>query len=162
MKRALVVGLCSGAALSSTFAQELYDSLEPIENVVRMRINRDGSVTEVAGGPSFRANSSYYDCTGADYRLTGSVPRWHPNGKELFYVRPDRTLMSVSVTPSGVKDTQFGKPSVKFQSPAFAGDADYDVLSNGQFVLNVPVAANSLPVRVIYNWIETVKNRPRP
>jgi hypothetical protein len=77
MKRALVVGLCSGAALSSTFAQELYDSLEPIENVVRMRINRDGSVTEVAGGPSFRANSSYYDCTGADYRLTGSVPRWH-------------------------------------------------------------------------------------
>jgi hypothetical protein len=68
-------------------------------------------------------------------------------------------LMSVSVTPSGVNDMQFGKPSTRFQSPAFVGDADYDVLSNGGFVLNVPISASNPPLRVIYNFVETLKKR---
>ena len=77
----------------------------------------------------------------------GEEPRWRGDGKELFYLSPDGTLMAVEVkTGCGF---EAGSPSVLFQThprqPISAMDFfSYDVTSDGQkFLVNRKVDSSN-------------------
>jgi eukaryotic-like serine/threonine-protein kinase len=88
----------------------------------------------------------------------GSHPRWRPDGKEIFYLSPDGTLMAVEVNPapSGLK---FGLPRALFRAPVdTAGFAlatnHYVVAADGhRFLFASPLQSSApQPVTVVLNW----------
>jgi serine/threonine protein kinase len=87
----------------------------------------------------------------------GMQPRWRDNGKELFYLSPDRNLMAVQVKtePSFQSET----PHPLFETSAQASaDSNavfrYDVTKDGQrFLILVPSSGiTSVPTTVVLNW----------
>jgi Tol biopolymer transport system component len=87
----------------------------------------------------------------------GVEPQWRRDGKEIFYLAPDRRLMAVDVHGNG-KFTA-GAPSPLFVSRAQASTAfivgrnEYDVSADGQrFLFNVPIEGASSPITVVVNW----------
>jgi tRNA A-37 threonylcarbamoyl transferase component Bud32 len=99
---------------------------------------------------------------GAKWRVSskgGDWARWRRDGREMFYIAADRTLMSVAVQAvSG--SLEFGTPRALFTIPFTlftSGDIapyTYDVMPDGQrFLAVVPVGdAASPPMTVILNW----------
>ena len=89
----------------------------------------------------------------------GSQPRWAPIGTELFYVAPDLTLMSVSIKADG-GELHARSPVPLFQSLAFQRDSEYDVSSDGRFLLKLPgEGPRAASITVIVNWHEELKRR---
>jgi eukaryotic-like serine/threonine-protein kinase len=92
----------------------------------------------------------------------GVEPRWRNDGKEIFYLAPDSTLMAVSIkaSPDG-KNLVLSAPSPLFQTRAFGGFANgvriqYAVARDGQrFLVNSTLRTdnNTSPVTVVVNWI---------
>ena len=91
----------------------------------------------------------------------GDQPRWRRrDGKELFYISPDRKMMAVEVsTASGA--VQAGIPKALFPAPIFGGatldTTRYDVTADGQkFLINSLAtetnSAQSSPITVVLNW----------
>jgi hypothetical protein len=79
----------------------------------------------------------------------GTVPRWHRNGTELFYIAADRQLMVMSMTTGGVR-LQASAPRALFRLPTTYDS--YEVAANGkQFLVNTVIAEAS-PITVILNW----------
>ncbi len=101
----------------------------------------------------------------------GSEPKWRGDGRELFYLTPDGTMMSVTVSAKD-NQIQFGQPVALFKRslPAIAvslGQSSFDVSEDGQhFLLNLradetagpqtPAAQApqlpSTPLTVVVNW----------
>ncbi|MGE5361222.1 MAG: protein kinase domain-containing protein [Bacteroidales bacterium] len=85
----------------------------------------------------------------------GIEPRWRPDGRELFYVAPDGSLMALDVRAGatfepGVPRRLFAAGLVGANTP-ITGRAQYDVSNDGQrFLLNRKVGADTL--EVIVNW----------
>jgi Tol biopolymer transport system component len=84
----------------------------------------------------------------------GSLPKWRRDGKELFYLSPDRKLMSVEIDRSSVLTP--GLPRPLFQTKVQMADylVGYAVAANGQrFLVNTPAEeSESTPITVIVNW----------
>lgn len=88
----------------------------------------------------------------------GVEPHWRGDGRELFYVTPDGTLMAVVLQTQG--EFQAGVPQELFKTrfySAGAGAGDrpsYAATKNGQqFLINTITADTmSSPVTVIVNW----------
>jgi Tol biopolymer transport system component len=83
----------------------------------------------------------------------GSHPRWSRDGRELFYLSPDRKLMAVTIQRQPM--LQSSAPVELFQTPlsTIYYLYGYDVAPNGRFLMNVPTADFSrAPIRVITNW----------
>ena len=88
----------------------------------------------------------------------GSQPRWRRDGRELFYVAADRTLMAVPIGPAGGGRTlNVGTAGKLF--PTRLGDDDqprakYAVSADGQrFLMNVVVDEPSAPpITIVQNW----------
>jgi Tol biopolymer transport system component len=85
----------------------------------------------------------------------GRQPRWRGDGKELFYVSPDRKIMAVDIrTRPGF---EAGTPRALFQTrikPLVEARNHYDVTADGQrFVVSSrrPEDA-SLPITVVVQW----------
>jgi hypothetical protein len=79
--------------------------------------------------------------------LDGSAdPRWRADGKEVFYVAPDGTLMATAVSVNaGNKQIQPGKPTPLFRTLLGTGGRPhgYDVDRAGQrFLIPTPVEKN--------------------
>ena len=83
----------------------------------------------------------------------GNLPRWRPDGKELFYIAPDRRLMAVEVALAG-KTFKAGTPRPLF-GPIIVGRGFlYDVSADGQRFLAV-VSQQSDPfgqIMLVQNW----------
>src|SRR5262249_30054241 len=82
---------------------------------------------------------------------------WRADGKELFYVAPDRNLMSVAVETEPAFKV-IGTPQVLFKLPGSV--LFFDVSRDGQrFLVPVPVTAGSgvPPFKVVLNWTSTLK-----
>src|SRR5262249_22490898 len=96
--------------------------------------------------------------------VTGGLrPRWRRDGKELFYLSPDRKMMAVEVrtTASGV---EAGKPRELFQTRAIATFPTfhiYDITADGQrFLINTTLeSAGPPPITVVLNWREGLKRQ---
>jgi eukaryotic-like serine/threonine-protein kinase len=94
----------------------------------------------------------------------GFSPRWNGNGKELFYVAPDGTIMSVEA--SGTSVFQSGTPKPLFKpkgiAPQSNGTFYWDASSDGKkFIFPVlPSASGAAPpsrFTVVLNWPSLLK-----
>jgi len=90
----------------------------------------------------------------------GSQPAWRRDGRELFYVALDGTLMSVPVSDRASNRT-FGTPTALFQTRAHPGTLrnSYDVSPDGQmFLINRALDdAATAPITVELNWTTALK-----
>ncbi len=90
----------------------------------------------------------------------GTAPRWRDDGKELFYVSPEGTLMSVPIAVSpGGKTIEPGTAvpliSGRIEIGAYTGaeKPHYAVTADGKrFLLVVPADETPRPITVILNW----------
>ncbi len=84
----------------------------------------------------------------------GSQPRWRKDGKELFYVAPDRTLMAVQVSFENGFEYGDSTPLFRTQVDDYDAPNRYVVSNDGQrFLINVPMGrASTNPVAVVVNW----------
>ncbi len=96
----------------------------------------------------------------------GSRPLWARNGRELFYLAPDGTLMSVSVAPGAAWSA--GTPTRVVQKPYFgestvSAPRPYDVSPDNQRFLMLKRAGDldqpppPATVVVVQNWVEELK-----
>ncbi len=89
----------------------------------------------------------------------GSQPHWRRDGKELYYIAPDRKLMVVGVKPG--EPFVYGTATPLFQTDVLSFNAPnrYDVTADGQrFLINSPIeTGKEAPFTVILNWTSTLK-----
>jgi Tol biopolymer transport system component len=98
----------------------------------------------------------------------GDYPRWRKDGRELFYLAPDQTLMSVAVQRSAGL-LEFGPPTPLFKIPvatrgaASAIDYPFDVASNGQRILGLNPSGDGevQSLIVLSNWQIQMPAMPR-
>jgi len=83
----------------------------------------------------------------------GYAPRWRSDGKELFYIAPDRKLMAVAIK-AGVT-FEASAPTALFQTDIerTGGPLRYDVAADGQrFLLRTPDESHRPSITVVLNW----------
>jgi Tol biopolymer transport system component len=87
----------------------------------------------------------------------GGQPRWRRDGKELFYIASDGTLMAVDVATA--PRFEAGVPKALFESGILDANRPnfvfrYDVAADGQrFLINtLPEDAEPAPITVVVNW----------
>jgi serine/threonine protein kinase len=95
----------------------------------------------------------------------GTEPAWRADGKELFYLAPDRHLMAlpINVGSSLHRDTPrrlFEAPVSSLLSPGITRN-QYLVTGDGQrFLINQPVGKSSLfAITVVVDWTQVLKRR---
>jgi Tol biopolymer transport system component len=85
----------------------------------------------------------------------GSDPQWRGDGRELYYVAPDRTLMAVSVETAATFDARTPEPLFRapFDRTSLAFGAAYAPAPDGQRFLVAEVIGDAEPHLVaILNW----------
>jgi Tol biopolymer transport system component len=91
----------------------------------------------------------------------GSLPAWRRDGRELFYLSTDSSVVSVPVTLA-IEGAKVAKPSPLFHVNGFLGNvgivAPYDVNANGQrFVILKTPKAERQNITLVMNWIAGMK-----
>jgi Tol biopolymer transport system component len=84
----------------------------------------------------------------------GAGPRWSADGREIYFVAPGATMMSVSVTVSGTSLVA-GKPVALFATEITTQPfkTAYAVSRDGRFLMNVTAAErNAPPITLLLNW----------
>jgi len=87
----------------------------------------------------------------------GWFPRWRADGRELFYLTSDGSVMSVAVDGTG-SAFRAGTPRLLFRPPVvLQAGYQYAVTAKGdRFLMNTAVAA-PLPVTVVSDWTTALK-----
>jgi dipeptidyl aminopeptidase/acylaminoacyl peptidase len=121
-------------------------------------------VSDETGGPQVYVQS--FPPSGGKWQVStngGVTPRWRRDGQELFYLAPDRKIMSVAVKPIG-NTFEIGSPEALFEAPVDAVSAAaanrYEVSADGQrFLVNIPSEnVSPAPITVVVNWLANLKN----
>ncbi len=82
----------------------------------------------------------------------GGSPRWRHDGKELFYIRGDNTLMAVAIS-LGESSVEVGATQPLFQTRFRTVAAPYDVTRDGRFLVNRSLEdATATPITLFVNW----------
>jgi eukaryotic-like serine/threonine-protein kinase len=81
----------------------------------------------------------------------GDKPRWRRDGKELYYIAPDRKMMAVPVTLGPPFEPGVAVPLFETRTTGFF---PYDVSPDGRFLLSTPAEteAPASPVTIVLNW----------
>ena len=96
----------------------------------------------------------------------GTAPVWTRNGRELFYLRDDRTMMAVPVISDPT--LRLGEPQELFRLPDELSYLDtqfyspWDVAPDGRFIMARALDAgprDTQPLIVVENWLEEVKGK---
>jgi Tol biopolymer transport system component len=91
----------------------------------------------------------------------GAFPRWSRNGREIFFIAPEGTLMVVDVAVGS--DLQVGLPRPLFRADFKIVDIGYpfDVSADGKrFLVNELVSdERPAPITVVQNWTARLKER---
>jgi Tol biopolymer transport system component len=92
----------------------------------------------------------------------GDQPQWRGDGRELFYVAPDKKIMAVPVTTAGSFEAGAPAPLFTTRVPptGLTGDRNHFIVSpDGQrFLVNNLVAeGNSQPITLVLNWAAALK-----
>jgi len=97
--------------------------------------------------------------SGAKYQIStegGSVPRWRRDGKEIFFISPDQTLVAVPIAAGA--SLQIGKAQTLFTN---AGMDSFVPSHDGtRFLINVPTAGERVVtpgITVVTNWQTTIR-----
>ena len=89
---------------------------------------------------------------------TAGQPRWRADGKEIFYIAPDKKLMAVALaTNNGTLEP--GPPKPLFQTRIVRASFvlfQYDVTADGQrFLINsLPRDDSAAPLTLLTNWTQ--------
>jgi DNA-binding winged helix-turn-helix (wHTH) protein/Tol biopolymer transport system component len=83
----------------------------------------------------------------------GSLPRWRADGKELFYLAKDLSIVAIPIDPRRTPSDSVGHALFRASSLAPTGVSDqaYDVTPDGQRFL-VKREVGSSPIHVVLNW----------
>jgi serine/threonine protein kinase len=92
-------------------------------------------------------------------RTGGITPQWSPDGKELYFIAPDSTLMTAPITVHGAS-AEPGLPTALFQTRIVGGGTtriglhrQFDVARDGRFLINsLTNNSASAPITIIQNW----------
>ena len=80
----------------------------------------------------------------------GDYPVWSRDGKELFYIAPDRRMMSVEVKTG--PNFEAGLPKALFDAQRFGGNG-FDVDKDGRFLIPVQMEQSTMaPLSVVVGW----------
>jgi serine/threonine-protein kinase len=91
----------------------------------------------------------------------GTFPAWSQNGRELYYLKPDGTMVAVSVD-AGASSWKAGAPVELFRGPyLMLGDGtmgrQYDVAADGRFLMLKDAAETGAGhFVVVQNWIAEI------
>ena len=84
-----------------------------------------------------------------------------PDGRELYYIAPDGTLMAAAITMKGAA-LEPGTPVALFQTRIWGGGTNatqgqqYDVAPDGRFLINVAIEdVATAPITLLLNWKPT-------
>ena len=92
----------------------------------------------------------------------GAHPVWNKNGKEIFYLAPDKKLMAVDVKSTGTSFEQgIPKPLFNTDVDSYASFNRFVVSKDGKrFLINTSVeGTNAKPIMVILNWTAEIKKK---
>ena len=92
----------------------------------------------------------------------GSRPVWARNGKELFYVGSDQSLMSVAYTgTAGAFDSSPPKKLFGFTQLVGGAARTFDVSDDGQrfIAMKTGIDSDRSELRVVVNWFEELKKK---
>jgi eukaryotic-like serine/threonine-protein kinase len=91
----------------------------------------------------------------------GVEPMWRKDGKELFYLSPEYSIVSVSFAPGA--SPVIGRPKPLFRAPVNTSTSrnHYAVTPDGQrFLINVEDQSSYLsPITVMVNWTEALETK---
>jgi DNA-binding winged helix-turn-helix (wHTH) protein/Tol biopolymer transport system component len=82
----------------------------------------------------------------------GAQPRWSHDGRQIFYVAPNRNLMAVSFDPA---NGRAGRPRTVFHTRIVAPNLSgfqYDVAPDGRFLVNSLPSNGPSPLTLITGW----------
>ena len=89
----------------------------------------------------------------------GVYPRWSRDGKELYFIAPDAKMMASPIRAAAAT-IEAGVPAMLFQTQRVGGGMNvigrgpqYDVTSDGRFLINVDAESSALPITLLMNWI---------
>jgi Tol biopolymer transport system component len=110
-------------------------------------------VSDESGRPEIYVREFSGTSTGRKWQVSntgGSSPRWRRDGKALFYLAADGTVMQVDVNTSAVFQT--AAPQTLFKLPP--GVTAFDITGDGKrFFVGVPVEQDAqTPFTVALNW----------
>jgi Tol biopolymer transport system component len=85
----------------------------------------------------------------------GVQPRWRPDGKELYFIAPDRKLMAVTATASA-STFEAGTPiallPTRILGTGPASRSNYAVSGDGRFLIDTVLDDASAPITLLLNW----------
>jgi hypothetical protein len=136
------------------------------------RISPDGRwmayVSDESGTPEVYVTS--YPSARGKWSISlhgGNAPEWRSDGKELFFVAPNRQLMTVPVTvvnvgatfDAGRAQALFDVPTLQFGATGLFNDWQYAASADGQrFLVRVPVSETRVPsATVVLNWSSEIR-----
>ena len=138
--------------VANTPAEEVLAQFSPDGRWVAYQTNESGRF-EVVVQPFPDAGGKWQVSTAG-----GVAPRWRADGKELYFLAPDATMMAVPVTAAGAS-FEAGTPVALFPTRIVDGGTvannrpQYAVARDGRFLINQPVAdATAAPITLILNW----------
>ena len=89
----------------------------------------------------------------------GRLPRWRSDGKELFFLASEGTMMAVDIAVT--RQFEAGVPRALFSRGALVSvrGRSYDVSKDGKrFLVNLPPEQSApAPLTVIVNWLATIQ-----
>jgi Tol biopolymer transport system component len=135
------------------------------------RFSPDGKwiayISDESGTPEVYVQS--FPPSGGKWQVStngGYTPRWRRDGKELLYLAPDRSIMSVNVRVAG-PTFEVSSASVLFVAPvdavSIAATNRYDVTADAQrFLINAPAdTIGDAAITVVVNWQAALAARER-
>jgi eukaryotic-like serine/threonine-protein kinase len=87
----------------------------------------------------------------------GAQPRWSRDGRQIFYIQPNRKLMVVSFDP---RKGPASAPRTLFQTRIIAPNYalfQYDVSPDGRFLINSFPSSSSSPLTLLTGWTTILK-----
>jgi tRNA A-37 threonylcarbamoyl transferase component Bud32 len=90
----------------------------------------------------------------------GSAPAWRRDGKEIFYLAPDRKLMAVAVRTGAAFESEAPAPLFETRVRIDA-NRHYDVSADGQrFLMTTPLEDGiSPPITLVQNWTALLRQK---
>jgi Tol biopolymer transport system component len=133
--------------------EELSGQFSPDGHWVAYQTNESGRF-EIVVQPFPNPTGKWQVSTGG-----GIQPRWSADGKQLYFIGPDETLMAASITlnPTFAAGTPVALFPLTLAPGGAANRQQYAVSRDGRFLASQPVEeSTTMPITLILNW------KPKP
>jgi serine/threonine protein kinase/Tol biopolymer transport system component len=153
--------------LPLTGERKPYPFLQTEFNETHSQFSPDGRFVAYVSDESGRAEVyvQTFPASGGKWQMStagGDQPQWRRDGRELFYLAPDKTLMAVPIAAGNSLEP--GTPATLFAtqvpSTGLTGDRNHFIVTaDGQrfLVNNVIDAGNKQPITLVLNWAANLK-----